>query len=256
MVVRRTRHDAHRPNENEERKICQFDVSHSAVSRRKLLPTRAGGHGGRSGPRGRQHMAAPDEAGALDDQHQMLGQVLVALQGQGQDHEDLPVRRAPQQVPHFAAAESADALVPRVCRLSADRFHLRRYAARIATVYYGKGSDWGDTWWTLSQNASLARCVAGSALFSLCHPPPPAVAPARRRRWTSQRRCLLSRSSAFRLFRWIDEMCTAYDTVRSEATGALYFFSSVRTFTIGLFILMNNLFWFANVSIPAPPTAA
>ena len=51
-------------------------------------------------------------------------------------------------------------------------------------------------------------------------------------------------------------MCTAYDTVRSEATGALYFFSSVRTFTIGLFILMNNLFWFANVSIPAPPTAA
>lgn len=32
-----------------------------------------------------------------------------------------------------------------------------RYLARVLVVYYGKDSDWGDTWWTLSQNASLAR---------------------------------------------------------------------------------------------------
>ena len=43
----------------------------------------------------------------------------------------------------------------------------RRYIARVLVVYYGKESDWGDTWWTLSQNASLARCAALRPLPSL-----------------------------------------------------------------------------------------
>ena len=54
------------------------------------------------------------------------------------------------------------------------------------------------------------------------------------------------RSSCFRLFRWIDEFVTAWDTVRSNSSGAMYLFSSIRAITIGTFILMNNLFWALN----------
>ena len=56
----------------------------------------------------------------------------------------------------------------------------------------------------------------------------------------------MPRRSCFRLFRWIDEFVTAWDTVRSGPTGATYLFSSIRAITIGVFILMNNLFWALN----------
>ena len=56
----------------------------------------------------------------------------------------------------------------------------------------------------------------------------------------------MARRSCFRLFRWIDEFVTAWDTVRSDTTGAMYLFSSIRAITIGVFILMNNLFWALN----------
>lgn len=56
----------------------------------------------------------------------------------------------------------------------------------------------------------------------------------------------MPRSACFRLFRWIDEFVTAWDTVRSGTTGATYLFSSIRTITIAAFILMNNLFWALN----------
>ena len=89
----------------------------------------------------------------------------------------------------------------------------RRYASRILVVYCrakgGPDSDWGDTWWTFSQNVSLARC-------------------------------------AFRLFRWIDEFNAAFDSLRSQKIGALWFFSSLRGLAIGTFIFMNNLYFFLN----------
>jgi len=62
--------------------------------------------------------------------------------------------------------------------------------------------------------------------------------------------------SCFRLFRWIDEFCTAYDSARASTGGALWLFSTLRGVSIGTFILMNNLFWGLNWKILTFTTAA
>jgi hypothetical protein len=90
--------------------------------------------------------------------------------------------------------------------------------SRVLVVYYrtkqGPDSEWADTLWTLSMNVSLAR-------------------------------------SAFRLFRWIGEFVTFWDSFRAgfngqRRIGPLWFFSSLRGLAIGTFILMNNLYWALN----------
>lgn len=85
-----------------------------------------------------------------------------------------------------------------------------QYFSRILVVYYrkfdGPESDMAETFWTLSQNVSLARC-------------------------------------AFRLFRWIDEFNSAYASLCSGQYGLLWLASSLRGLCIGTFIFMNNLYF-------------